>query len=254
MKTEYPPSAVQPPVSPSPVTVAVSSSNRKLVPYVLIHGMWGTNNQWRDFGNHGHETVVANLYGHTTNATKRCLDYVSMNTYINDIIRHIPGPSVLIGHSLGALVAQVVATRAPRLVKGLVLMASVPPGGIRIPFQARFLRYFWPILTGRGFTLTEKDKEFVSQGLPVQFGPESGRVLREIMFGKFKVTRLYCPVLVIVASRDQFYPFRVQEKIADLHNADITWCNSTHMLHIDPNVREQVFERINGWAATRQFS
>lgn len=52
------------------------------------------------------------------------------------IVGDIDGPVIVVGQSLGTQVAELVATRHPEQVRGLVLLTPVPLGGTRLPEEA----------------------------------------------------------------------------------------------------------------------
>jgi pimeloyl-ACP methyl ester carboxylesterase len=213
--------------------------------------MWGNNSQWPLDEICGHQVIPIDLFNHSADpGEQKSLSHVGLKKYADKVIADLDDltePVYLIGHSLGALIANLVAYRAPGLVKGVVSLASVPFNGIRIPFQWRFLRYARPIVSGCEFRLTESDAEFVSGGLPVQFGPESGRVLWQIIWG-VKIPTFRCPRLAIAGTRDQFYPVPLQQRLAQKLNSLFLTCNSTHMLHLDQDVSPWIFRQIHEWA------
>ncbi|MBX7453523.1 alpha/beta hydrolase [Mycolicibacterium sp. 3033] len=125
-------------------------------------------------------------------------------------------PAVVIGHSLGGLLAQKVA--AARRPRAAVLLASVPPG-VLWP-QLRTLRWFVPSLpsvaAGRPFlpspdvmravplrTLDTTEQDRVIPELVC----DSGRVFRQLMAGapvvRVAAADVSCPVLCVSAGEDR---------------------------------------------------
>ncbi|MEK7501306.1 MAG: alpha/beta hydrolase [Patescibacteria group bacterium] len=225
-------------------------------PCVFIHGMWGSSAVFNDWYNLLNGGFMFNLIGHHPNGSSEenhiALDHVSIDDYVRQTIRILDGQvssSVnLIGHSLGGLIAQIVASRRPELVKNLVLLASVPPHGIHLPFQARYFKYWWKIVTGFAFKLSLKDTKFVAGRTNVPFGWESGRVVREVLFGKFRVPSLRCRTLVIAGDKDQLLPPETEMRLAKLHRANYKeiWAGE-HMLPCDPTTSEVVRDEVVEW-------
>src|SRR5690606_28070938 len=115
---------------------------------------------------------------------------------------------VLVGHSLGALVARMLATEG--LARALVLVAPMPGG--RIPVTAAALPCCLAVapmvLAGLPFApwrmaarelalhhLPRAEQDAVAAGMV----PESGRAYRDLLFGRATVARkaIRCPVLVL---------------------------------------------------------
>jgi esterase len=69
--------------------------------------------------------------GSVTEALGTKLD--SLVDEASDLVRRIDGPVIVVGQSLGAQVAELVASRHPDKVLGLVLVTPVPLGGTRLP-------------------------------------------------------------------------------------------------------------------------
>jgi pimeloyl-ACP methyl ester carboxylesterase len=102
---------------------------------VMVHGAfcggWAFE-QFRDpFEVAGFEVIAPDLRGHQDGAQSSAVVGVSMSDYAADIARlcaEQPEPPVLLGHSMGGLVAQLAARRAP--IQALVLLAPSPPWGV----------------------------------------------------------------------------------------------------------------------------
>ncbi len=155
-------------------------------------------------------------------------------------------PVVLVGHSMGALVAQYAASRNAR-VQGLVLLAPAPPP--RTLYKGEIWRRVWKylpaLLSGRAFELTDDDSRALllhpAQEARVRFRSESGRAVRDLVLGQFfgfrpKVT---CPVLVVAAEEDTMMPLPVCKQIAHIYGADFAVVRGAgHMLTCEPWAEE----------------
>lgn len=104
-------------------------------PIVMVHGAfvggWSFERFRAPFEAAGHRVLTPDLRGHGPRARGKSLIGVSMRDYADDVAalcRTLDAPPILIGHSMGGLVAQL-ATRQVR-PKALVLLAPSPPWGL----------------------------------------------------------------------------------------------------------------------------
>lgn len=102
---------------------------------VMVHGAfcggWAFDRFAAPFAKAGFQTVAPDLRGHRAEDPPESVIGVSMSDYAADVAAlcaRLPEPPVLLGHSMGGLVAQLAARRAP--VKALVLLAPSPPWGV----------------------------------------------------------------------------------------------------------------------------
>ncbi|GEO83993.1 MULTISPECIES: alpha/beta hydrolase [Alphaproteobacteria] len=99
---------------------------------LFVHGAWSSTWYWEEhfmpfFAEAGFDTVALDLRGHGDSEGN--LRLATLNGYIADVAAvaaSLTDP-VVIGHSMGGLIAQHYATRHP--VGGVALLASVPPWG-----------------------------------------------------------------------------------------------------------------------------
>lgn len=106
------------------------------IPLLFIHGAYAAAWCWEEhflpfFAEHGFASFAVSLSGHGGSPGREHLDAFSIADYVHDLDRAIemlPGAPVLIGHSMGGMVAQKYLERAE--VPGVVLMCSVPPQGL----------------------------------------------------------------------------------------------------------------------------
>ncbi len=102
---------------------------------VMVHGAfcggWCFESFRAPFEAAGFEVIAPDLRGHAADAPSGAVIGVSMSDYAADIARLCEGldePPVLLGHSMGGLVAQLAARRAK--IRALVLLAPSPPWGV----------------------------------------------------------------------------------------------------------------------------
>ena len=153
-------------------------------------------------------------------------------TDVRDALSHL-GDAVLIGHSMGGLVAQVVATIDPH-VRAAALLCSVPPGQIRAlsgPVLRRAPRYLPAMATGGLIRQRRSDAEalIVNRMTPGErdavfprFIADSGTVAREIALGRVRVDakRITCPILVGGATDDFISPASIHPKLVERYRAE----------------------------------
>ena len=106
---------------------------------LLIHGTWGNAASWGAFvpalEAEGFEVHAPSLRYHdlpleegaTKIATLSLTDYVDD---LSDYLSKMTSKPIILGHSLGGLLAQLVAARNPQLHRGVVLLGTAPIAGI----------------------------------------------------------------------------------------------------------------------------
>jgi len=145
---------------------------------------------------------------------------------------------VLVGHSMGGLIAQQLAAKG--LARGLLLLASCAPWGIlptseeerAVATGLMAAGAFWTQALQPVFEAAAKDSlaslDPASQRRVFdKLGPESGRALFELflwMFDGQRTTavaaeRVTCPVLVVSGSHDKVVPAETQRRIAQLYGS-----------------------------------
>lgn len=99
-----------------------------LMVHGIAHGAWCFAENWLPAAaQRGYPAYAVSLRGHGGSGGARHLRSTLTRDYVHDVLQAItelPEPPVLIGHSMGAIVAQLVAERYP--VRGLVLLTPAP--------------------------------------------------------------------------------------------------------------------------------
>ncbi|MBL8537559.1 MAG: alpha/beta hydrolase [Hyphomonadaceae bacterium] len=201
-------------------------------PVVFLHGAfcggWAFDGFREPFEAAGFETHAPNLPHHERGADLEQLAQCGLRDYAHAITHYIRGlraPPILVGHSLGGLVSQLVATHAP--VAALALLAPSAPWGVPPTTLDEHSNHFGLTLLGdywrrpvppdyrvaRATTLDRLSREDARHAF-ARFVPESGRAIREAvqwwldhsMAGQAPVYRISAPVLGLAGGKDRVNP------------------------------------------------
>ena len=216
-------------------------------PVIMIHGMWCTGANWARMRAlmepRGYDCHAVSLPAHEPGpggqaaavGAKSLRDYLA---FLEDYVaqQNFREPPIIIGHSMGGLLAQQLASRINALA--LVLLTPAPPAGI-FAFSLANLIAFWRALLRWGFWRKPHKPSFgravvsAFNGVPATqhrrtyegLVYESGRALFEIGlwqidFGKASrvdTSSVRCPVYVVSAGKDKLVPASVVRKVAALY-------------------------------------
>jgi non-heme chloroperoxidase len=196
----------------------------------------------------GWDAWAVNLRGHHDSRPVQELGRVSILDYVEDVhdcLRTL-GEAVVIGHSMGGLVAQKVAEGGR--VRAAVFATSAAPKGIRVltwPVLWRMPRYAPAILRSRPFTIGPNDAAALlgnrmTPGLQAwaypQLVAESGRAAREMALGGVAVdpAAIRCPTFVLGAEHDRITPAPVERQIAARYGSEYhEAAGHAHMLMLE---------------------
>lgn len=121
-------------------------------PMVLVHGLGSSHVHWlavsRELGR-THRLHMPDLpgFGHTPLAG-RSATVESYGRLLGRLMDELQGPAVLVGNSMGALLAMVAARERPEDVAALILVSPPAPRPLRAPLERNlailFSAYTWP--------------------------------------------------------------------------------------------------------------
>lgn len=245
---------------------------------MMIHGMWGGGWCWenfqRFFEDKGYRCVAPTLRFHDRDATglpDPRLGTTSLVDYAEDLehqIQQLQVLPILMGHSMGGLLAQILGSRG--LAKALVLLTPAPPHGI-MALKPSVIRSFWSGLTKWGFwrkpfrqTFDEAAFSMLNMMPPESrktifntFVYESGRATSEIGFWFFDSKRaagvdeskIRSPILVVGGAQDRITPVSVTRKVAEKYKGVSTYREFTDHAHwvIGEPGWEAIAEFVAGW-------
>lgn len=208
-------------------------------PILFLHGVFGTPTLLETW-THFLETAGYRVYAPTLPGREPTDDAVLTATGIEecfavalDAYDRIGEPAIVIGHSMGGLLAQKVA--AARSPLAAVLLASVPPGVLwpRLRSLPHLVPIMPKILAGKPFLPSARTmREVPLNTLPAAEQAElipglvrdSGRVFRELSTGaastKVRAADVTCPMLCVSAGSDQNVAPWISRRIASRYGAE----------------------------------
>ena len=188
---------------------------------------------------------------------------ISIADYVDDIaevIAKLDATPVIVGHSLGGVIAQKLATQG--LARAIVLLnGSINWGVLPTTNEERALAKalmsagpFWETTLLPDFDMMSKFglnmlEEAEQRHVFDRLGPESGRVMFELFFWMFDENQttkidyqnITCPVLMVSGSEDLAIPPSTSRVIAQLHGSSATFCEAKgfgHYMTLEPGWRQ----------------
>jgi len=231
---------------------------------LFLHGAFVTHEPWRPWM----ERLAARGWGSVAVARRGRLGIgpdqargVRVADYLEDTLAAIDalGESpIVIGHSLGGLLAQQVA-EAGRC-RAMVLLAPAPAAMLTAQAAAlpAYLTMMPKILFGApvkpGCSACERIAlnrmpEEVRPALHAQLVPESGAVYRELIFGSVKVDpkRVTCPCYVVGGTDDRIVSPQLMRFTAERYGAELKlYQQHAHWILEEPGW-EEVVDDVGGW-------
>jgi non-heme chloroperoxidase len=201
---------------------------------VLIHGMWGAADVWRNWRPfleaRGWQTIASSLRHHEAppEAPPPALGTTSLHDYVADLeasLQALPEKPVVIGHSMGGLIALLLCAKG--LATAGVLLTPAPPASViairpsnLLAFARIQARWAWWRKPHRAtldealshtFNTTDSAE---ATALHASFVHDSGRALFEIALPWLDGTkaatvdprRVTAPLLFVAAEKDKLTP------------------------------------------------
>ena len=221
------------------------------------------------FAQQGYEVHALSLRGHGKSEGRDRLLWFGLDEYVDDVedaIKEIGGPPILIGHSMGGSIVQRYMRRHE--LSGVVLMASVPPNGfIGSLLESVLIDTFTFVATTLLQSYLPKDmltlsvrRLFFSQDLPhhklrrflARMQPESLRAILQ-MNTPIHSRRHWgdVPILVIGGGRDVLIPASFVYRTARHYETDAWICpNVAHGMMLEERWRD-VADYLIAWLKRR---
>jgi pimeloyl-ACP methyl ester carboxylesterase len=242
----------------------------------MVHGAfcggWAFEDFRKPFEQAEHSVVAPDLPGHGIGGARGAVAGLSMSDYVRAVRRVIEAqaePPVLIGHSLGGLVAQMAAARSP--LAGLILLAPSSPWGVSgssaeeaiAAVSLYALGPFWALAVDPDYVAASR---YLLDRLPsderrrtyARLVPESGRALWETLnwwLDPFATTLVsaavvQAPVLAIGGGLDAIHPPATVRAVASrLGGETKVFADMSHWLMGEPGWR-MVARTCLDWIAT----
>jgi non-heme chloroperoxidase len=243
---------------------------------VMLHGAnegsWCFDQFRKVFEGLGWTCHAPDLIGHGLDSDKTgaALIGVGMADYraeLETFLKTVGPQPVLLGHSMGALLAQQLASRG--LARAIILVSPAPRAGIlpqtdgekELGQDLMGLGAFWKTVINPDFDLA---RVLTLNCIPAaeqravfdKFVPESGRAFFELFFWMFDRTgatavdtsAVGCPVLCLSGTDDKLVSPATARATADGYRNVTFWelAGHGHMLVLEPGA-EDIARRIAGW-------
>lgn len=213
---------------------------------VLVHGGWADASCWNA------EVAALERLGYPTIAPANPLRGIASDAaYIRSILKTIPGPIVLVGHSYGGTVITNAAVGVPN-VKALVYIAGFAPakGETQLQLVAKYpgsevkqnlIQRAYPLAGGGDGTdlyLTEHGYETAfANDLPKGAADRMWAEQRPFSLAAFAATSgtpawMTIPSWYLVSTEDHAIPPKVQEFMAARMHARTSYVKASHVLMI----------------------
>ena len=198
--------------------------------------------------------------------------------YVDDLSQMIAAldrPPVLLGHSMGGLLAQLLAAKG--LARAAILLAPAPPWGMLPssedeiaaamglmslgPVWEQTIHSVFEIAAGNALNRLAPERR---GEVFARFVPESGRALYESLFWMFDLGRasyvnavnVDCPLLVVAGGQDRVIPPATAQKVANKYPGLATYLEFSgmgHMLMLEDGWRA-VAQACDEWLADNHLN
>lgn len=259
-------------------------------PVILVHGMWSTPDALKDvkaaFEDQGYPVHVPRLPYHLPKnqlrgeAGKKLAqagveDYVAA---IGECIEQLDQKPILVGHSMGGLLVQLVASK--HACERLILISSAPPAGIngfswsvmRTFGRNLFLFPMWKkttrlLLRNIQYGIANTQSADIHREIIQMATFESGRATWQIaMWFLFRrpptrvdYDKIHCPVLIIGGTDDRITPLGVQKKLVKRYSGKAVLkviqgaCHWTVGGSYFPEIKKTMFTWLNDQSSLKSF-
>jgi pimeloyl-ACP methyl ester carboxylesterase len=238
-------------------------------PVLFVHGMWGGAWMWEPymefFAARGWRCHALNLRGHHGSRPVPDIGRVSVHDYVADVraVAEALDRPIVIGHSLGGLIAQKLA----ELLGPPAVVAVTPaaPRGVlalnTVELARAALRHLPEILGRRPLMPAFEEIEALElnrlppaqrRAVYERMVPESGRMTFDIAVTGLRVDtrRVRGPMLVVAGADDRITPAKMVRRVARRYGATLReYPGFAHMLLMEPGW-ERIAGDITDWLET----
>jgi len=237
---------------------------------VFVHGMWSQQSVWdawlpafEDGGYTCHAVMLPGHHGGARDADVAKVGFADCVEAVARVVADLERP-ILIGHSMGGLIVQLLATRLS--LRAAVLINSAAPRAVfplrpgMLPGLARhFVR--WGLWNG-ALRLSRREADYLLySGLDVaerermytSLVSESGLMSYQLGFGRLGISyahhidpqRIRCPMLALAGMRDRMIPLAVSRAMARFYGAKLSYReyrDNAHWLLGELGYRDRIAE------------
>lgn len=245
---------------------------------VFIHGAQNDHSVWilqsRYLAHHGWRVMAVDLPGHGRSGGEPLADIESAARWVAALIgRMNAAPAVLVGHSMGSLIALATAAAAPDLVRGIALVGTALPMPVSDALldaadhdepRAIEMILAWshaglhhpPGHPGPGFSIYNASRRLMQRQRRGTLAIDL-RACNAWQGGEAAARDVAAPVLIVSGQRDQMTPARAANRLAEILGGDDSACPSLTRLTLDDCGHNQMAEQpaallraLRDWLAT----
>lgn len=206
---------------------------------IFIHGLFMSANSWKHWVNYfqdkgynamalpwpGRDKSVEQLRAEHPNPTVGQQTFSAVLDHHEKVIRGLDEPPIIIGHSLGGLIVQIMLNRG--LGAAGIAIDSAPPQGV-ISFEWSFLRSAWPLVNpfnrpSKPYMVPFSNFQYAfANGLSIDeqkrcyeaVVPESIRLARGSLTSAARIDfkKQHAPLLMIAGENDHIIPASLNKK------------------------------------------
>jgi pimeloyl-ACP methyl ester carboxylesterase len=232
---------------------------------LFVHGYLATAKVFTDwlpfFAARGFPVYAVNLRGREGSRHDTDLGHASILDFANDAsaVARTLGTPIVVGHSMGGLIAQLLAARGD--ARAVALITPAPPRGITVLSPRLIIKQlkYLPAIFGSKLVHPNADdlREIVLNRTPPaqqdlvlrDMVPDSGRAAWDMSIVGVPVDRhqVRCPLFVVAAEHDRFIPKPIVARIAKRYGAPLrVMSGHAHMLVLEPGW-ETVADTVARW-------
>jgi len=234
-------------------------------PLLFVHGSFSDARVWDEyflphFARNGFAAHAFSLRGHGRSEGREHLHTWRLADYVADLAKAastLPGPPLLVGHSMGGMVIQKYLEAAPAIA-GVALMASVPPQGLLPANLHMAMRHPFLFQQMVLFSLLGPSYGSIDMMRRLLFSPDTpnaklraffdyvqaeSQVVSLDMMGlnplRLKPEQVEAPMLVLGARRDVFVAPALVEETARFYRAEChVFPEMAHAMMLEANWRD----------------
>lgn len=227
-------------------------------PLLFVHGVCHGAWCWQEFympyfAERGRDCYALSLRGHGNSEGRSSLDEFGLEDYMDDVVRVIDEQGIrpiLVGHSMGGGITQMVMHHHPGVIAGAILLASLPPRWLSVRELLRLLKAprgllaMKKLMGGESLTAAQTRRlPFFAKRISLAqaekytalLQPESVRARGEIVAIHVPAYKPAMPLLVLGSRQDLLFgETAVERTAAHYDSAPVLLKRGCHDLMLDP--------------------